>query len=257
LSADSDEKLTLSATLAAPAKQHDAVSHEHVERRGYINRDVAREPLTQLGVSRRAIQSIPMKTSILLTLALAVALTGCNKSTRSSTHANDTAASTDYTATANSTATTASNDMNAAATRTADDMRAAGNTAANAIGNAASNIGTAARVAEWHLTASDLQADLDNNREIVRTKETAAGAPTASSDKSVVESMVKSRLEADSSIAALKLKVDADKGGVVNLKGKAQSAEEVGRAIALALDTEGVTKVTSKIKLDKDAKTNP
>lgn len=195
-----------------------------------------------------------MKTSILLTLALGLVLTGCNKSTRSSsTHATDTTApSSDYTATANSTAANA----NTAANRTADDLRSAGNSAANAIGNAASNIGTAARIAEWHLTANDLQADLDNNREIVRTKETPAGAPTASSDKSMLESMVKSRLEADSSIAALKLSVDADKGGVINLKGKAMSAEEVGRAIALALDTEGVTKVTSKIKLDKSAKTN-
>jgi hyperosmotically inducible periplasmic protein len=194
-----------------------------------------------------------MKTSILLTLTLGLVLAGCNKSTRSSSAADTTnTASTDYTATANSTATNA----NTAANRTADDLRTAGNSAANAIGNAASSIGTTARITEWHLTANDLQADLDQNREIVRTKESTAGAPTATSDKSVVESMVKSRLEADSAIAALKLSVSADKTGDVTLKGKAQSADEVGRAIALALDTEGVNKVTSKIKLDKDAKTN-
>jgi osmotically-inducible protein OsmY len=108
-------------------------------------------------------------------------------------------------------------------------------------------------MAQWKLTASDIQADLDNRREIVRTKDENVGAATATNDKSVIESMVKGRLEADSDIAALKIKVDADKHGDVTLKGKARSAEEVGRAIALALDTEGVTKVTSKIKLDKDA----
>jgi osmotically-inducible protein OsmY len=190
-----------------------------------------------------------MKTSILLTLTLGLVLAGCNKSTRSSSAADTTnTASTDYTATANATTTNANN--------AANDLRTAGNSAANAIGNAASSIGTTARITEWHLTANDLQADLDQNHEIIRTKDSAAGAPTATSDKSVVESMVKSRLEADSAIAALKLSVSADKNGDVTLKGKAPSADEVGRAIALALDTEGVNKVTSKIKLDKDAKTN-
>ena len=203
-----------------------------------------------------------MKTSLLVTLGLALVVAGCNKSTRSSsTAATDTNRSADYTATGNVTTTgnattRTDNNLNSSADRVAGDMRNAANSASNAIGNAASNIATTARMAEWRLNATDIQADLDNNKEIVRTKEAASGAPTGSSDKSVIESMVKGRLEADSDIAALKLKVDADKHGEVKLSGKAQSAEQVGRAIALALDTEGVTKVTSKIKLEKDAKTN-
>jgi osmotically-inducible protein OsmY len=194
-----------------------------------------------------------MKTPILFALALGLVVAGCNKSTRSaSTTANESTATTssDYTANNNANANTnANSDLN-------HDLNRTANSAANAIGNAANNIGASARMAEWHLNASDLQADLDNNKEIIRTKENTSGAATGSSDKSVIESMVKGRLEADSDIAALKLHVSADREGEVTLKGKAHSAEEVGRAIALALDTEGVTKVTSKIKLDKDAKTN-
>jgi osmotically-inducible protein OsmY len=204
-----------------------------------------------------------MKTSLLLASALAIALTGCNKSTRSS----GSTASTDYSATnttaanatvtdnntvAGNTTTTARDSMN----RVGDDLHNAANSASNAIGSAASNVATTARIAEWHLSANDLQADLDNNREIVRTKDDTAGAPTASADTKVIESMVKGRLEADSDIARLKLDADADRHGEVKLTGKAESAEQVGRAIALALDTEGVTKVTSKIKIDKTAKTN-
>ncbi len=197
-----------------------------------------------------------MKTSLLITAALALVLAGCNKSTRSSQTANtDTAtANTDYAATHADTSSTtaASNSTN----QMSNDLRNAGNSAANALGSAATNVATTARIAEWKLTASDIQADLDNNRTIVRTKENSAGAPTGSTDKKVVKSMVEARLQADSDIAPLKLDVDANKEGEVKLSGKAHSAEEVGRAIALALDTEGVTKVTSKVKLDKDAKTN-
>lgn len=194
-------------------------------------------------VSRR--DSInPMKTSLLFSLALAVALTGCNKSSRSSsTDATDTTRTSDYTATTN-TASTGTSD------RVASDVRNAANSAGSAISSAASNVATTARMAEWKLTPNDIQADLDNHREIVRTKDTA-GMPAGTSDKSVLKSMVKGRLEADSSLAALKLDVNVDKGGAVELEGKAPTAEQIGRAIALALDTEGVSKVTSKIKLDK------
>lgn len=195
----------------------------------------------------------PMKTSIVLSLALGLVLAGCSKSTRSNSAATE-SNSADYTATSNTTA--ANNDLNTEANRAAGDLRTAGNSAASAIGSAAANVSTTARMAEWKLNPSDIQADLDNNKEIVRSKNPEAGAPTGTADKSVVESMVNSRLGADSDLAGLKLHVSADKHGEVTLKGKAHSADEVGRAIALALDTEGVTKVTSKIKLDKDAKAN-
>ena len=107
---------------------------------------------------------------------------------------------------------------------------------------------------EWKLSASDIQADLDNDNPIVRTKDTSAGAPTGKIDKSVVKSAVEGKLAADSDLAPLKLDVDVDRTGEVKLSGKAHSAEQVGKAIASALDTDGVGKVTSKIKLDKDAK---
>jgi hyperosmotically inducible periplasmic protein len=192
-----------------------------------------------------------MKKTLLFSLALGLVLAGCNKSTRSST------ASTDTTPSSDQTAVNPTTNQNTAANNVASDMRSAANSASNAIGSAVSSVATTARLTEWKLTSTDIQADLDNNREIIRTKDNAAGAPTGSSDKKVVESMVKGRLDSDSDLAALKLDVDADRHGAVKLSGKAHTAEEVGKAIALALDTEGVIKVTSKIKLDKDAKTNP
>ncbi len=42
--------------------------------------------------------------------------------------------------------------------------------------------------------------------------------------------------------------------GEVTLKGTAKSADQVGRAIALALNTAGVTKVSSEVKIEAAAK---
>jgi len=83
---------------------------------------------------------------------------------------------------------------------------------------------------------------------IVRTKDTVVGAPTGSTDDEVIETMVKGKLQADSQTAKASIDVDA-KNGEVMLKGSADSANIVGRAMALALDTQGVTKVSSDIKV--------
>jgi len=82
----------------------------------------------------------------------------------------------------------------------------------------------------------------------VRTKESSAGAPTGSTDDTVVKTMVTGKLQADSDLAKASIQAEA-KNGAVTLSGSADKPEVVGRAIALALDTQGVTKVTSEIKV--------
>lgn len=87
---------------------------------------------------------------------------------------------------------------------------------------------------------------------IVRTREAAVGAPTGSTDDSVLITMVKGKLQADSQVSAAASKIDVEAhNGEVNLKGSAPSAEIVGRAIALTLSTDGVTKVSSELKVEK------
>jgi osmotically-inducible protein OsmY len=98
------------------------------------------------------------------------------------------------------------------------------------------------------LSANEIQKDIDSGAVIVRTKESVVGAPTGNSDDSVIETMVKGKLQSDKDVASSAIDVDA-KNGEVTLKGSADSAEHVGRAIALALDTQGVTKVSSQIKV--------
>jgi hyperosmotically inducible periplasmic protein len=196
------------------------------------------------------------KPFLLPILVTGLVLTGCNKTTKSETAAADTRAP-DYSTTAAASSTPANaNPATAADTnRLSTDLSNAAHSASSALSDAGNQVANTARMTEWKLNASDIQADLDNNRAIVRTKDNV-GQPTGTMDRKTLKTSVEGRLSADSDISALKLDVDAKKTGEVELGGKAQSADQVGKAIALALDTEGVTKVTSKIKLDKDAKTN-
>lgn len=78
------------------------------------------------------------------------------------------------------------------------------------------------------------------------------GAPTGNTEDAVIETMVKGKLQADQEVGTSLIDVDASKGEVA-LKGSAASAKIVGRAIALALDTQGVSKVSSEIKVSGSA----
>ena len=75
------------------------------------------------------------------------------------------------------------------------------------------------------------------------------GAPTGTTDDSVVTTMVKGKLASDTEVGKAMIDVDAKKGEVT-LKGTADTAAQVGRAIALALDTQGVNKVSSEVKVN-------
>ena len=192
------------------------------------------------------------KTLLVSTLLSGLALTGCNKATHTNTAAADT------TATPPATEPTVGPRIDAATTRTeaaardlGNDMSRAADHAKTAMSNAAHDI--SARVSEWRLSSDDIQADIVAHRDIVRTKDSAGMTATGTIDKSTLEAAVKGRIMADSALADLKLDVNAKRDGEIELEGKAMTAEQVGRAIALALDTDGVTKVTSKVKLDKDA----
>ena len=164
------------------------------------------------------------KTILFSSLALGLAFVGCSKSGRTSS------------------ATVSANPPPAEST--ADAL------ARNA-GNAINSVAGTAHQLEWKLTADDIKDDIAAGRTIERTK---AGAPTGNVkvDRSDLKKAVDARFRADSEIANVPIDIDADRDGQINLSGKANTIEQVGRAIAVALDTDNVTKVVSKIKLDKE-----
>jgi osmotically-inducible protein OsmY len=212
-----------------------------------------------------------MKNMLLFTTLLTgVALTGCNKSTRTST-ADTTVPPSDPTLTAattpttTTTTTTASSDslgakLDRATDRVGDATRNAADRVGDASRSAAASMREAghdisARMTEWRLSASDIEADVNAKRDVVRTR-TGATTPTGKIDEDTVEKAIKGRLAADTQLADLKFDVNANGRGEVELEGKARTTDQIARAMAIALDNDGVAKVTSKIKLDPDAGPN-
>ncbi|MES2692441.1 MAG: BON domain-containing protein [Verrucomicrobiota bacterium] len=182
------------------------------------------------------------KTLILTTLAAGFALVGCNKSTRTDTAAVDPAPVT--------TEPTVGQRVDAAAQRTGDAIADAGRATRDAANNAGSKMRT--EWTEWKLSHQDLDADLRADRPIIRTRTIPAGAPTGvvNVDKSQLKNNVKANVSQHA--AAIKdLDVEIDNETEVVLTGKAMSSGDVAAAIGSALSTDGITKVTSKIKLDQ------
>jgi osmotically-inducible protein OsmY len=211
-----------------------------------------------------------MKNTLLFsTLVIGLALTGCNKSTRTSTAANDATRASypaDTTTTPTTTTTTTSSTdtlgskIDRAGDRISDASRNAADRVSDTTRDAAASMRQAghdlsAKMTEWRLSASDIEADVNAGRPVVRTN-SAAGAPTGKLDADNVEKTIKGKLQADSKVADLKFDVNANSKGEVELEGKARNAEEIAAAMACALDTEGVTQVTSKIKIDPKAGPN-
>lgn len=202
-----------------------------------------------------------MKNTLLFTtLITGLALTGCNKSTRTSTADTTVPPATTETTRTPATTDTVGAKIDRAGDRVADATRNAADNVRDASRTAAANMREAgrdisARMTEWKLSASEIEADLTANRPIVRTR-TDVMTPTGKIDDGVLEKAIKGRLHADSQLADLKFDVNANNKGEVELEGKARTADQIAHAIAIALSSENVTKVTSKIKLDPDAGPN-
>lgn len=106
----------------------------------------------------------------------------------------------------------------------------------NAIGN---------QLREWNLTPDDLRDDLRRGTEIVRTKAKQAGAEL--SDARIL-TVIKAKFVLDRDLSALDINVDVSQGRVT-LKGRVATVALVGRAIALALETDGVMTVASQLTI--------
>jgi osmotically-inducible protein OsmY len=99
------------------------------------------------------------------------------------------------------------------------------------------------KLREWHLTADEIKNDLAKTGEVVRSKARAAGE--AISDARVL-AVIKSKYVLDRDLSAWDISVEANDGNVT-LTGKIASPELLGRAVRLALETDGVRLVTAKL----------
>jgi hypothetical protein len=111
----------------------------------------------------------------------------------------------------------------------------------------------AAKIVDWKLTPADIKADLEKSGRVVREKSVAAGEKSGEviSDARIV-TVINGKLLAAADLSAFKINVDSDKG-IVSLTGTVKSRELIGRAVGLALDTDGVTQVVSLLTVEESA----
>jgi hypothetical protein len=105
----------------------------------------------------------------------------------------------------------------------------------------------AIHLVEWKLAPDDIRSELQTTGRVVRSRTIGADEPTGPMDDIVIDS-VQGTLQDHLDLAALRIKVEASKG-VVTLSGTAQSLGQIGEAVALTLETKGVSKTISQIKL--------
>jgi len=136
------------------------------------------------------------------------------------------------------TSTTLSGDAQAAAVRAADQTKAVAGSVKDSI---------AAKLRDWHLTPDEIKADLAQTGRVVREKSAAVG--DSLSDARIL-SVIKAKYVLDGDLAAFAINVDVQDRSVT-LHGRVKSADLIGKAIALALDTTGVTTVTSNLTVEE------
>jgi hyperosmotically inducible protein len=76
--------------------------------------------------------------------------------------------------------------------------------------------------------------------------------PTAFVDDSVITTKVKTHLAEEKMSSLAHIKVDTDNKGAVALSGKVETQQEADKAVEIARATEGVTSVTSNIRIKKE-----
>jgi hyperosmotically inducible periplasmic protein len=100
-----------------------------------------------------------------------------------------------------------------------------------------------AKIQDWHLTAPDIRADLAKTGQVVR--DNTARARERASDVRII-AVIKAKYVLDRDLSVGDIQVESQDGNVT-LTGSVSSDELVGKAVAHALDTEGVHHVAAKL----------
>ena len=133
------------------------------------------------------------------------------------------------------------------ATAATNSTREAIDRAAARTKDAAAELGkdVAAKLRAWHLTPEDIRAEVDRTGQVVRAD--AARAKVHVTDARIVAA-IKAKLLLERDLSASAISVDST-GGEVVLTGTVDSEKLVGKAVGIAVDTDGVQHVTARLRV--------
>lgn len=124
-------------------------------------------------------------------------------------------------------------------------------TAGQEIKSTAQNAGDALadKLRSWHLDREHITNELATTGRVIRDKADAAGkALKDATEDGRVTTAIKTKLVRDSELSAWDIHVSTT-DGVVTLSGTVESPDLVGKAMALALDTDGARQVVSTLQV--------
>ena len=122
-------------------------------------------------------------------------------------------------------------------------------TAAKSVHDAATN-----QLQVLHLRPEDIKDELGRTGRVIRRAATDAGHAIADATADArVTAAIKAKLIASRDLSALRISVNTT-AGVVTLSGSVASPEHIGKAILLAMQTDGVREVVSTLQVQPPAK---
>ena len=99
------------------------------------------------------------------------------------------------------------------------------------------------------IRTQDIKRELENSGIVVREKARQAGnAISDATANARVTAAIKAKLFAEPGVSALSVNVDTN-DGLVTLSGTVSSHEQIAKAIKIAMETDGVTKVISTLQV--------
>lgn len=123
-------------------------------------------------------------------------------------------------------------------------------TVAEAQEEISTGVAEAERTVRENIDTETFRREVDRGREQVRETVSRAGEALKEATSDIrITAAVKAKLIQDSRLEGLKINVDTT-DGVVTLSGTVASPEDISRAMRLARETEGVTKVASTLQVN-------
>ncbi|MDX2188177.1 MAG: BON domain-containing protein [Opitutaceae bacterium] len=101
----------------------------------------------------------------------------------------------------------------------------------------------------WNLTPEEVRSDLESHGKLVRRKAEGAGqALSQAFSNTRILSVIKAKYTLDKELSARAIEVTVENGHVI-LTGTVPSAQLISKAVAFAMDTEGVSQVESHLSV--------
>jgi osmotically-inducible protein OsmY len=106
-----------------------------------------------------------------------------------------------------------------------------------------------AKLEAWHLTGDDIQRELTDTGKVVRRQMSDFGAAVAdAAGDAKITGKIKAKFALDKEVSALGIGVSTTDGRVT-LSGNVSNSKQIGKAMILALETDGVREVSSTLRV--------